>query len=113
MDDRGFYDIFDEPGFVKCGSVGKSLRQNMAGTQMVVVLVEERWGINLRRRSLEPSAIASRFAGRESALFFERCCKECKKKAQSKLKKQKVPNLLKYPADRGGDLSKVVKPEQR
>ena len=66
---------------------------------MFVVLVEERWGINMRRRSLISSSVSSsRFAGRESALFFERCCRECKKKAEKKLEKNA---LLKYPAERG------------
>ena len=99
---KGFYDVFDAEGFVKCSSShGKSLRKCIVSTQMFVVLVEERHRINVRRLNANMTGLEDRFIGREAALFFEKCCIECRKKAVDKSlsrgAQRKISAMLEYP----------------
>ena len=87
--DLGFYEVFDAEGFIRCSPLhGKSLRRGVVGTQMFAMLVEERYAVNLARlKKANNNSRAQKDIENSTALFFERCIIECRKKAMEKKRK--------------------------
>lgn len=98
----GYYDIFDFEAFVRCSKMhGKGLRRAIIDTQMFAMLVEERYTVNLARlRQANGDMTLQREVEHSTALFFERCIVECRKKAMEK--KRRFGSNSKKVRSRGG-----------